>query len=236
MIFNSRKKLLVVEDDINLGSVLVDYLEMEGFDVVLARNGVTGWQEFQKSEFDMCLLDCMLPLRDGFALAKQIREVNEQVPIIFLTAKSLKEDKLKGFDLGGDDYITKPFDEEELVRRIQAVLKRSTVPKTTEKVMFEIGKYKFDFFNLTLNLEGELTRMTQKEGEVLRYFCEYRNKVVRRKEILEAIWGKDDYFHGRSLDVFITKLRKYLKGDPAVKIQNVHGVGFVLVEDIKKEE
>lgn len=221
------KNILLVEDDPNLGDVLSDFLSMEGFNVTLIRDGLKAWQEFQKGEYHLCLLDCMLPKKDGFSLARDIRGVNEQIPIIFLTAKSMKADKLRGFDLGGDDYITKPFDEDELLRRINAVLKRS-VPALEMQSHYSIGSYLFDYPNLSLVHQQNTIRVTQKEGDVLHMLCQHINQVVRREDLLLRIWGENDYFHGRSLDVFITKLRKYLKKDPKVNIRNIHGVGFEL--------
>lgn len=228
---SNSKNILLVEDDPNLGIILNDFLKMEGFSVSLARDGEMGFESFSKSNFDICLLDCMMPKMDGFTLAKKIRKIDQNVPIIFLTAKSLKEDKLKGFDLGGDDYITKPFDEDELVRRINAVLKRvNTTPKTKEQV-FTIGQFIYDHSNLTLTLNSEIYRITQKEGDVLYLLLQNKNNVLRREDILVNVWGENDYFMGRSLDVFITKLRKHLKLDTQIKIENVHGVGFILSEN-----
>jgi len=225
------KNILLVEDDPNLGIILNDFLKMEGFSVSLARDGEMGFEAFSKASFDICILDCMMPKMDGFTLAKKIRKIDQNVPIIFLTAKSLKEDKLKGFDLGGDDYITKPFDEDELVRRINAVLKRvNTIPETKEQI-FTIGQFRYDHSNLTLNLNGDISRITQKEGDVLYLLLQNKNNVLRREDILVNVWGENDYFMGRSLDVFITKLRKHLKLDTQIKIENVHGVGFILSEN-----
>jgi DNA-binding response OmpR family regulator len=224
---NSPKNILLVEDDPNLGQVLSDFLEMEGFNVTLSRDGEEGYRTYLQSKYHICLLDCMMPKMDGFSLARKIRNKDENIPIIFLTAKSLKEDKLKGFDLGGDDYITKPFDEDELVRRINAILKRS-MGNEPKEMQFTIGKFEYDHSNLTLSLDGNTTRITQKEGEVFYLLLQNRNNVLRREDILVKVWGENDYFMGRSLDVFITKLRKHLKADPNVKIENVHGVGFIL--------
>lgn len=228
---SNSKNILLVEDDPNLGMVLNDFLKMEGFSVSLARDGEMGFESFSASKFDICLLDCMMPKMDGFTLAKKIRKVNQEVPIIFLTAKSLKEDKLKGFDLGGDDYITKPFDEDELVRRINAVLKRVNTISETKDQVFTIGQFIYDHSNLTLTINGEISRITQKEGDVLYLLLQNKNNVLRREDILVNVWGENDYFMGRSLDVFITKLRKHLKLDTQIKIENVHGVGFILSEN-----
>lgn len=228
---SNSKNILLVEDDPNLGLVLNEFLKMEGFSVSLARDGEKGFESFSKSKFDICLLDCMMPKMDGFTLAKKIRKINQDIPIIFLTAKSLKEDKLKGFDLGGDDYITKPFDEDELVRRINAVLRRvNTIPEIKEQI-FNVGKFVYDHVNLTLTLNDQIYRITQKEGDVLYLLLQNKNNVLRREDILVNVWGENDYFMGRSLDVFITKLRKHLKLDSQIKIENVHGVGFILSEN-----
>jgi DNA-binding response OmpR family regulator len=223
------KNILLVEDDPNLGRVLSDFLEMEDFSVTLARDGVEGYDAYMRAEYQICLLDCMMPKMDGFTLAKKIRKRDEKMPIIFLTAKSLKDDKLKGFDLGADDYITKPFDEDELVRRINAVLKRS-VSEEPVIMQFQFGIFNYDHSNLTLSFDDQLVRITQKEGEVLFMLLKSMNNVVRREDILVKVWGENDYFMGRSLDVFITKLRKHLKPDVNIKIENVHGVGFILTD------
>jgi DNA-binding response OmpR family regulator len=223
------KNILLVEDDPNLGRVLSDFLEMEDFSVTLARDGVEGYDAYMRAEYQICLLDCMMPKMDGFTLAKKIRKRDEKMPIIFLTAKSLKDDKLKGFDLGADDYITKPFDEDELVRRINAVLKRS-VSEEPVIMQFQFGIFNYDHSNLTLTFDDQSVRITQKEGEVLFMLLKSMNNVVRREDILVKVWGENDYFMGRSLDVFITKLRKHLKPDANIKIENVHGVGFILTD------
>lgn len=227
----TTKNILLVEDDPNLGEVLNAFLEMEGFTVSLARDGEEGYEKFSKSKYNICLLDVMLPKMDGFSLGKMIRKKDKDIPIIFLTAKSLKEDKLKGFDLGGDDYITKPFDEDELVRRIKAILKRTTSVQNTSELSFKLGNFEYNHVNLTLRIDDNESRITQKEGEVLYMLLQSKNNVVRREDILVKVWGENDYFMGRSLDVFITKLRKHLKPDPQVKIENVHGVGFILSDD-----
>jgi DNA-binding response OmpR family regulator len=228
MSIQNTKNILLVEDDPNLGQVLKDFLEMEGFSVSLVRDGENGYIEFINSKFNICLLDVMLPKMDGFSLGNKIRKKDKDIPIIFLTAKSLKEDKLKGFDLGGDDYITKPFDEDELVRRINAILKRSSIKTEDSDYIYQLGKFEYNHINLTLKINATESRITQKEGEVLHMLLQAKNNVVRREDILIKVWGENDYFMGRSLDVFITKLRKHLKVDSQVKIENVHGVGFIL--------
>lgn len=221
--------ILLAEDDKNLGSLLVDYLEAESYKVTLCRNGEDALKTFESNLFHICLLDVMMPKMDGFELAKNIREKNTQIPILFITAKSLKEDRLKGYSLGADDYITKPFDEEELLCKIQAVIRRSikiSSPGITEVI--SLGKYSFDFNNQALSFNGKTKRITEKESEILKFLSNRRNQVVKREDVLKNIWGENDYFHGRSLDVFITKIRKYLKEDPKINIENVFGVGFIL--------
>ena len=223
-----RIKILLAEDDLNLGLLLVDYLNGEGFDVKLCNDGEIAFNSFQENQFDLCLLDVMMPKMDGFSLAKIIKSQDNKMPVIFITAKSLKEDKLKGYDLGADDYITKPFDAEELLWKIKAVIRRVRENKNeyiTEIV--SIGKFVFDFNNQSIIMGDKARRITEKEGDILRYLSAHRNVVIKREELLNEIWGKNDYFNGRSLDVFITKIRKYLKEDPEISIENVFGVGFI---------
>lgn len=222
-------KILLAEDDLNLGMLLVDYLEGEGFDVKLCKDGEIASRSFESHSFDLCLLDVMLPKLDGFSLAKQIRKKNDKVPVLFITARSLKEDKLKGYGLGADDYIIKPFDEEELLWKIKAVIRRIPVNVTGEKAeLISLGKYSFDVFNHSLSLDGKIKRITEKECDILKYLANHRNQLVKREEMLKELWGENDYFLGRSLDVFITKIRKYLKDDDAINIENVYKVGFIL--------
>jgi DNA-binding response OmpR family regulator len=224
-----RLRILLAEDDLHLGILLVDYLESEGFDVKLCKDGELALKAFQNHSFDLCLLDVMMPRMDGFTLAKEIRMKSENTPVIFITARSLKEDKLKGYALGADDYITKPFDEEELLWKINAVVRRSRESRSGRKrEIISIGKYRFDFNNQSLTIEGKTKRITEKESEILNYLSEHRNHVVKREEMLRELWGENDYFLGRSLDVFITKIRRYLREDPAVNVENVFGVGFIL--------
>jgi DNA-binding response OmpR family regulator len=220
-------KVLLVEDDPNLGFVIKDNLTLKGFDVSLCENGVDGFKAFQDKLYDICILDVMMPKQDGFSLAKAIREKNKQVPILFVTAKSMLEDKIAGFESGGDDYIVKPFSMEELLLRIGVFLRRSK-PMNGQEETFNIGRFAFNFTNLSLTNSSETKILTHKEAEVLRLLCENMNRVLKREEILKAVWGDDDYFLGRSMDVFISKLRKYLKEDPNVQIVNYHGVGFRL--------
>jgi len=230
-----RLKILLAEDDLNLGILLVDYLETEGFDVKLCKNGELALKVFQNNSFDLCLLDVMMPLLDGFSLAKEIRTKDKKIPVIFITAKSLKEDKLKGYGLGADDYITKPFDEEELLWKIKAVIRR--IPENLpvgqagkaeiKPDIISIGKFTFDFNNQSLTIGNKTKRITEKESEILNYLSGHRNHIIKREEMLKDLWGENDYFLGRSLDVFITKIRKYLKEDPNVNIENIFGVGFI---------
>jgi two-component system, OmpR family, response regulator len=222
------KRILLVEDDTNLGFLLLEYLEKNNYDVKLYRDGEAGYQGFCNGVFDICILDIMLPKLDGFGLAKKIKEKRKDIPVIFLTAKSLKEDKLKGFSLGIDDYITKPFDEEELLCRIQAVLMRTRSGAGPDKISFKLGAFTFDYQNQALVFGSEVKRLTMREGEILRMLCESKSALVKRDDILNRVWGRSDYFTGRSLDVFITKIRKYLAHDPAVKIESIPRSGFVL--------
>jgi DNA-binding response OmpR family regulator len=223
-----KLNILLAEDDLNLGILLVDYLEAEGFEVKLCKDGEAALKAFQAQEFDLCLLDVMMPKLDGFSLAKAIRLKDKKVPVIFITAKSLKEDKLKGYGLGGDDYITKPFDEEELLWKIKALVRRMPdTKKETQAEIIAIGKYTFDWSNQCLSINGQEKRITEKESDILNYLCAHRNKVIRREDLLKDLWGENDYFLGRSLDVFITKIRKYLKEDPQIEIENVFKVGFI---------
>ena len=225
---DSKVKILLAEDDLNFGILLVDYLESEGFEVKLCRDGEIALKAFQNAVYEICLLDIMLPKMDGYTLAKQIRTINNKIPIIFLTAKSLKEDKVKGFGIGADDYITKPFEEEELLCRIKAIIRRvGDSGQKNETSLITLGKYIFDPKNQALKIGAETKRITEKESEILFYLCNNKNRLVKREELLIAVWGVNDYFLGRSLDVFITKIRKYLKEDDQLKIENIHGVGFI---------
>jgi two-component system, OmpR family, response regulator len=228
---NVKAHILLVEDDENLGFVTKDNLEIIGFNVTWAKDGEAGFEAFCKGDFDLCVLDVMLPKKDGFQLGKEIKAVNESTPIIFLTAKSLDPDKVKGFKIGADDYITKPFNMELLTLRIKALLKRYFSGETNnndEKGVFEIGKYSFHFKNQELIIGNENKHLTKKEAEILRLLCLNKNQLLTRELTLKIIWGENDYFKGRSMDVFITKLRKYLKADERIEIINVHGTGFKL--------
>ena len=223
-------KILLVEDDMNLGFVVQDALRMEGFRVHLSKDGKEGLLQFNKEEYDLCLLDVMMPKKDGFSLAEDIRKTNAEVPIVFLTARGMSEDRIKGFKLGADDYITKPFSSEELILRIKAILKRNPNFKEEpkDKLKFDIGKYQLDFPNYELKIGDDKKKLTKKEAELLKLLCEHQDQVLERELIANMIWGDDSYFVGRSMDVFITKLRKYLSDDSNLAIVNVHGVGFRL--------
>lgn len=228
------KKILLVEDDPNLGMLLQDYLQLKGkFNVVLCVDGEEGLRTFNKQNFDLCILDVMMPKKDGFALGKEIRKTNEDVPIIFATAKAMMEDKASAYDLGGDDYITKPFRIEELLLRINALLKRVSVkevkPAGPLQSQFQIGEYSFDFTTQMIQFKGQQQKLSTKEAELLQLLCLKQNAVLTREEALLSIWHDDNYFNGRSMDVFLSKLRKYLKEDPKVEILNVHGKGYKLL-------
>ena len=226
----NKASVLLVEDDQNLGFVIQDALKRKGFAVHLCRDGKEGLKQFNEHAYDLCVLDVMLPQKDGFSLAEDIRSINAEVPIVFLTAKSQTEDRIAGFKAGGDDYLTKPFSHEELILRIEAILRRThgrqEDPRNRER--FELGDYTFDHRNLTLSHPSEERKLTKKEAEVLRLLCMHQDQVLPRELVLNMVWGDDTYFLGRSLDVFISRLRKYLKMDQNVRIVNVHGVGFKL--------
>ncbi len=225
---NERPHILLAEDDLNLGMLLVDYLESEGFQVKLCRDGEIALKAFLGNSYNLCLLDVMMPKMDGFSLAKEIRNSDKLIPIIFITAKSLKEDKLTGYDIGADDYITKPFDEEELLWKVRALIRRNPASiSVSSSQKIAIGKYTFELENQAISINGQLKRITEKESDILLYLHNHRNKVIKREEMLRELWGENDYFLGRSLDVFITKIRKYLKDDPDLSIENVFKVGFI---------
>lgn len=229
-----KKKVLLVEDDPNLGMLLQDYLQIKGkYDVTLATDGDEGLKEFTGNTFDICILDVMMPKKDGFTLGKEIRKINADVPIIFATAKTMIEDKSEAFNLGGDDYITKPFRIEELLLRIKALLKRTANheknSEAQESDKFEIGDYTFDYQSQVIKIGESQQKVSTKEAELLRLLCLKKNHVLTREEALISIWHDDNYFNGRSMDVFLSKLRKYLKDDPKVEIINVHGKGYKLI-------
>lgn len=220
--------ILLAEDDSNLGFLLEDYLSSEGFEVSLCNNGEQALQAFGTKQFDLCLLDVMMPIMDGFTLAKELRKLNLEIPIVFITAKYLKEDKLKGYEIGADDYILKPFDEEELKCKILALTRRTNSAKLPINLVdVEIGSYLLSVNYQSLILNGVQKRLTEREFEILNYLYQHKNKIIKREEMLLALWGENNYFYGRSLDVFITKIRKYLKDDSSISIENIFGVGFV---------
>ncbi|MBO4587629.1 MAG: response regulator transcription factor [Bacteroidales bacterium] len=223
-------KLLVAEDDPNLGTILKAYLSQKGFTVTLVTDGQAAIDTFRNSDVDACILDVMMPMKDGFAVAKEVRRLDKRVPIIFLTAKSLEADKLKGFEIGADDYITKPFSMNELLARINATIRRSFDENKPENNIFNIGKFVFDHSRQTLTIDGDERHLTSKECELLRLFALNFNQIVDRTTTLQKIWKTDSIFAARSMDVYITKLRKYLSADPSLQIINVHGVGFKLTQ------
>ena len=224
-------RVLLAEDDRNLGNILKNYLDAKGFSTTLCVNGEETIETFARMDFDFCILDIMMPIKDGFTVAREIRIANSKVPILFLTAKTLQEDKLKGFEAGADDYITKPFSMEELLLRMQAILRRTEEPvKSNEQEnIFNIGQYVFDFNRQLLTIRGKELKLTSKEASLLRLLCANTNQVLERSVALNKIWQDDSYFNARSMDVYIVKLRKYLKEDPSVELINVHGIGFKLV-------
>jgi len=223
---NTKANILYVEDDSSLSFVIKDNLEENGYTVVHCTDGESAWQQFMKHTFDLCLLDVMLPKKDGFALATQIRKKNALIPIIMLTAKNMDEDKIHGFKTGVDDYITKPFNMQELLLRMEVFLKRTKIDANVFPSEVTIGSIVFHYEELELQTLEGIVQLTQKEADLLKCFCLHVNQTLKREEILLSVWGKDDYFLGRSMDVFITKLRKHLKADPSIEIQTIHGKGF----------
>lgn len=228
---SKKLKLLLAEDDDNLGLLLNNFLKAKNFEVELARNGKLALEAFNNGTFDFVILDVMMPEIDGFGVAKEIRAVDKEVPILFLTAKAMKEDKLEGFSIGGDDYLTKPFSMEELLARINAILKRSKSEDNSEAAHFTIGAFKFDADKRILSYNGKENKLTTKENHLLKLLAKNQNNVLDRQAALRAIWGDDNYFNGRSMDVYIAKLRKMLKEDESIEIMNVHGKGFKLIVD-----
>ncbi len=225
----NKEKLLLVEDDVNFGFVLKSYLEMNDFEVELISDGKDAVPAFSKKQYDLCVLDVMLPNVDGFTIAREFRKINKKTPIIFLTAKSLKDDVLEGFKAGADDYLTKPFDSDVLLVKIKAIIRRNSglKPEIADKV--KIGKYQFDTKQRTLTYKDESYRLTPREADLLKELILNKNTVLDRNEALKKIWGDDNYFNARSMDVYITKLRKYFKDDDKIQINNIHGSGFILV-------
>lgn len=225
-----NKKILLVEDDVNLGTILSEFLALKNMNVDLCNDGIKGLEKFNSEKYDLCLLDVMMPKKDGFTLAKEIRTINKSVPIIFLTAKSMQKDKIEGLQIGADDYITKPFNTEELLLRIHAILKRSkSIYESSNSGIYNIGKYLFNYSKRELKFKRSLQSLTFKEAELLRLLCENKNNILRRELALTEIWTEGNYFTSRSMDVYITKLRNYLKSDRSIQIENVHGVGFKLI-------
>lgn len=221
-------KILLAEDDKNLGYILKEYLSMHDFEVILAINGKEALEQFNRSNFDLCILDIMMPVLDGFSVAQEIKKRRQDTPLIFLTAKGLKIDKLKGFKIGADDYIVKPIDEEELIARIHAILRRTSNQPENDATHFQLGAYFFDYPNQVLAFENDKRQLTTKEADILRELCLQKGRILDRKKTLNTYWGENDYFNRRSMDVFIYKLRKYLSKDTSIHIKNVHGKGFIL--------
>ncbi|KAB2823403.1 MAG: two-component system response regulator [Paludibacter sp. 47-17] len=226
---DEKVKILLCEDDENLGMLLREYLQTKGYDADLQPDGEAGYKAFTKNKYDLCVFDVMMPKKDGFALAADIRNINSEVPIIFLTAKSMKEDILQGFKLGADDYLSKPFSMEELLSRIESILRRVKGKKVKDVVVFNIGGFVFDAQKQVLTYDGETKKLTTKESELLRLLASNANSILERNYALKSIWEDDNYFNARSMDVYITKLRKLLKDDPNVAIINIHGKGYKLI-------
>ena len=229
-----KLKILLCEDDENLGMLLREYLQAKEYDVELCPDGEAGYRAFLKTKFDLCVLDVMMPKKDGFTLAGDIRAASPDVPIIFLTAKQLKEDILEGFKLGADDYITKPFSMEELVMRIEAILRRVKGKKNKESSLYKIGEFTFDTQKQMLTIGDKQTKLTTKENELLALLCSHANEILQRDFALKTIWIDDNYFNARSMDVYITKLRKHLKDDPQIEIINIHGKGYKLITPVEE--
>ena len=224
-----KTRILLAEDDNNLGSLLRDYLQMKKFEVDWVTDGEKAYNIFERNHYDICVIDIMMPLKDGFTLVREIRMRDATIPVLFLTAKSMKEDVIEGFSLGADDYITKPFNMEELIFRIEAILRRTRGSNEQESGISKIGRYHFNSRKQILDYEGQIQKLTSRESDLLKLLCQNANRILERNYALKAIWIDDNYFNARSMDVFITKLRKYLKSDPSIQIINVHGKGFKLV-------
>lgn len=224
-----RLRILLCEDDENLGMLLREYLQAKGYNADLYADGDAGYKAFLKGKYDLCVFDVMMPKKDGFALAQEVRAVNSDIPIIFLTAKAMKDDILEGFKIGADDYITKPFSMEELVFRIEAILRRVRGKKSKEITMYKIGRFTFDTQKQVLLIDDKVTKLTTKESELLALLCSHVNEILERNFALKAIWIDDNYFNARSMDVYITKLRKHLRQDPTIEIINIHGKGYKLI-------
>jgi two-component system OmpR family response regulator len=227
---SDKIKILLAEDDDNLGLLLNSFIKAKGFEVDLARNGKEALEKYNNGNYQFLILDVMMPELDGFSVAKEVRNIDKKVPILFLTAKTMKEDKLEGFSIGADDYLTKPFSMEELVARIEAILKRSEVNNSPLQTEYQVGKFTFDPEKRTISLDGKEERLTTKENHLLKLLSKNKNEVLDRQAALRAIWGDDNYFNGRSMDVYIAKLRKILSQDESIEIMNVHGRGFKLID------
>ena len=226
---DKKVKMLLAEDDHNLGTILKAYLEAKGYPTKLFVNGKDAYDAYTKEKFDFCILDVMMPVKDGFTLAKEIRKANKEIPILFLTAKSMQEDRIEGLQIGADDYLTKPFSMDELVLRIKAILRRTNSPDAPEQTIFKLGSYIFDYKHQTLINGKNIQKLTSKESELLKLLSENLNSVLDRTIALKRIWNDDSYFNARSMDVYIAKLRKFLKDDQNIELLNVHGVGFKLL-------
>ena len=226
---NDRFSILLCEDDENLGMLLREYLNAKGYATDLCPDGDAGYKAFVKKQYDLCVLDVMMPKKDGFTLAKEIRQANAEVPIVFLTAKTLKEDVLAGFKLGADDYLTKPFSMEELTLRLDAILRRTHGKKTKESNIYQIGRFSFDSQKQVLTLDDEQIKLTTKESELLALLCIHGGDILQRDIALKTVWTDDNFYHARSMDVYVTKLRKHLKADPSLEIKNIHGKGYKLI-------
>ncbi len=225
------KKLLIVEDDQNLGQILSEYLSLKGYESFLFRDGKEGLEAFKAQSYDCCLLDVMMPKMDGYTLAKEIRKIDKQIPFLFLTAKSMKEDRLNGFKLGAEDYITKPFSMEELLLRLNVIFRRGNRVEAEKLEVFELGNISFNTKNQTLSYNGATTKLTSKEAALLHLLCQNLDNTLDRRAALKIIWGDDSYFNARSMDVYIAKLRKHLKPEPSIEIITIHGQGFRMVQD-----
>jgi DNA-binding response OmpR family regulator len=227
---NEKQHIFLVEDDLSFGAVLKSYLELNDYQVTWVDDGKLAMNKFRNGNFHICILDVMLPNIDGFTIGAEIRKIDNEIPLVFLTAKTLKEDILKGYNVGADDYITKPFDTEVLLCKIQAIIKRQSVQPENEEFAFSVGSYEFDSKLRIIVREGVKQKLSPKESDLLKLLCQHKNKLLSREKALRKIWGDDGYFTARSMDVFITKLRKYLKDDPNIEIKNIHGSGFLLEE------
>jgi len=224
-----KLNILLCEDDENLGMLLREYLQAKGYNADLCPDGEVGYKSFIKNKYDICIFDVMMPKKDGFTLAKEVRAVNSEVPIMFLTAKNLKDDIFEGFKIGADDYVTKPFSMEELTLRMEAILRRVRGKKNREVTLYQIGRFSFDSKKQILSIDDKSTKLTTKESELLSLLCAHKNEILQRDFALKSIWIDDNYFNARSMDVYITKLRKHLKEDDSVEIINIHGKGYKLI-------